>query len=421
MPREFKATPAFRHAVPLLIGIAGPPGAGKTYSALVLATGIKAHRGGPIIVIDTERDRALRYAPPEGVAANGVDHFEFMHVPFSPPFGSQDFLEAIMQQRKHKPSSIIVDSLSDEHEGEGGLLDVHDQTEARLGPASWLKPKADRRDLIGGMMQIKTPLIFCFRAREKTKPIVNEKGKQVPTNVGWTPIAPPEIVHNMDIFALLPIKSDGVPMWKGNTAYEDFSIKLPRQFQNLFPTDRAINQEMGQAMSIWALGDQKLEASTLPQSATGAAIPADPAPTAATEQSPALTADPSLTGFSDYAELLAAADDWPQISLAFAQLRASTSWKAAGAQQRTSAWAVAYRRLKQLTDGGYAFDFLSDLHAYRGYLECETDLDAIIGNRRAMGASKLFMGLDTAAKKQFDQAEEAAIVRVHALIGSEFS
>src|SRR5580692_11027969 len=119
MARDFKATVAYRHAVPLLIGLAGPPGAGKTYSALTLAAGIKAHRGGPIVLVDTERNRSLRYAPPSGVKANNVDHFDFLHVPFAPPFGSLDFLEAVMQQRAHRPSCIIIDSFSDEHEGEG--------------------------------------------------------------------------------------------------------------------------------------------------------------------------------------------------------------------------------------------------------------------------------------------------------------
>lgn len=295
MTRQFRATPATRKAVPLLIGIAGPPGAGKTYSALVIAEGIRAHRGGPVIMIDTERNRSLAYAPPAGVAADGVNHFDFMHVPFTPPFSSLDFLEAVMQQREHKPSCIVIDSFSDEHEGDGGMLDFHDKEldrmagddwskRERVGQAAWIKPKAKRLEMMNGLFQVMTPLIFCFRAREKTKQIANDKGKQVPTNIGWTPIAPPEIVHNMSLFALLPVKSDGVPMWKGNTAYEDFSIKLPRQFAGMFPEGKRIDSKMGQAMSIWALGDQKIERSD-PKSAKPAASPAktaDPAGPAST-------------------------------------------------------------------------------------------------------------------------------------------
>jgi hypothetical protein len=37
-----------------------------------------------------------------------------------------DFLQAVREQLKLKPAAIIVDTLSDEHEGEGGYLDWHD-------------------------------------------------------------------------------------------------------------------------------------------------------------------------------------------------------------------------------------------------------------------------------------------------------
>ena len=226
-----------------------------------------------MVLLDTERNRALKYAPSPGKKANGIDHFDFLHVPFAPPFGSLDFRDAVMQQRAHKPACIIIDSMSDEHEGDGGLLDMHEKNldrmagddwakRERVGQAAWIKPKAERLEMLGDFMQMMTPVIFCFRAREKVKQIKNDRGKMEPTNIGWTPIAPPEIIHSMDLFALLPIRSDGVPMWKGGTAYEDFTIKLPRQFAGLFPEGAAINQQMGQAMSIWAMGDAPVDTRT---------------------------------------------------------------------------------------------------------------------------------------------------------------
>lgn len=476
MAREFKATQAFRHAVPLLIGIAGPPGSGKTYSALTLATGIKAHRGGPIIVIDTERDRALRYAPPAGVTPNGVDHFDFLHVPFAPDFGSLDFLAAVQQQRPHRPSCIVIDSMSDEHEGEGGLLDFHDRELSRMagddwakrervGQAAWIKPKAQRLEMLNGLMQIKTPLIFCFRAREKTKQIANDRGKQVPTNIGWTPIAPPEIVHSMDIFALLPIKSDGVPMWKGNTAYEDFSIKLPRQFQNLFPADKAINRQMGQAMSVWALGDQKLDTVTDtkkgeapktddksnaqpdtrtdtnqgpqahgtaaaqaadPGSEGEAATPASEPSTATADGTPAtgddtgaadgqdapVAAEPEpVDGMVSYARAVAVATDWPTILAPLTAICKSDTWRAAAEEQRSMIRRIAFERLNELVRAGLKFDFLTDLQAWRCYIEWEVDPDAMEGNRNAIVLTDAWKALDrlpgdagTKSKMALDQA-----------------
>jgi adenylylsulfate kinase-like enzyme len=68
--RKFTANDAKREHVPLLIGLTGPSGGGKTFSALRLATGIQQVTGGDIYFIDTESRRALHYA----------DQFKFKHV-----------------------------------------------------------------------------------------------------------------------------------------------------------------------------------------------------------------------------------------------------------------------------------------------------------------------------------------------------
>lgn len=271
MTRTFTPQPATRAQVPLLLGLGGPPGAGKTYSALLLAEGIRRQRGGRIKLLDTEGGRSLAYAPRAGQAADARLTFDFDYVPFLPPYAPGDYLDAVRQLDGPDTACIVIDSMSDEHEGTGGVLDWH-ETELdrmagndwskrdRMTQAAWIKPKRARIAMVGGLMQVKTPMIFCFRAREKTKPIVTN-GKSVPTNVGWTPIAPPEIVHSMTLFALLPVKSDGVPMWKGNTAYEDFSIKLPIQFRHILTEGAPITADMGFAMSEWAMGDAAKESS----------------------------------------------------------------------------------------------------------------------------------------------------------------
>lgn len=62
--RTFEARPAVREEEPLLIGIIGPPGGGKTLSGLKIARGIQSVRGGDIVVIDTEGGRNAPAAPP---------------------------------------------------------------------------------------------------------------------------------------------------------------------------------------------------------------------------------------------------------------------------------------------------------------------------------------------------------------------
>lgn len=239
---EFAAKPAARQEEPLLIGLVGPPGGGKTLSSLKVAKGIQAVRGGPIVLIDTEGGRSRKYC----------DLIPFEIVEFQPPCRSERFLEAIKAQLPKNPAAIIVDSASEEHEGEGGYLEWHDEMIPKMGGnewAAWSKPKASRKKLISGILHIKTPLIFTFRAREKTK----QDGKKV-VNIGWQPVAPLEIVHTLDLTCILPPRADGVPVWKSEKVGEDFIIKLPNYLQPYIEQGKALNEEMGRNFALWAKG-----------------------------------------------------------------------------------------------------------------------------------------------------------------------
>src|SRR5690348_11714475 len=103
MNARFKAVPATRSEEPLLLGMIGPPGGGKSLSALKLAKGIQSVRGGPIRVIDTEGGRSRKY--------NDLIPFEIVELPNG---RSNDFLDAIKAQLPDNPAAIIVDSASDE-------------------------------------------------------------------------------------------------------------------------------------------------------------------------------------------------------------------------------------------------------------------------------------------------------------------
>src|SRR6185369_224874 len=94
----------------------------KTFSALRLATGMSKIYGDGVFVIDTEARRSLHYA----------DTFRFSHVDFKPPFGPLDYLAAIEHCISRGAKTIVVDSMSHEWEGEGGVLQMHDEETERL-------------------------------------------------------------------------------------------------------------------------------------------------------------------------------------------------------------------------------------------------------------------------------------------------
>jgi hypothetical protein len=163
--RTFTATTAKRARVPLFVGIAGPSSSGKTYSALRIATGIQRTAPGQIFVIDTEAGRALHYA----------DKFDFQHVPFSPPFNPMAYLEAVHFCISKGASVIVIDSASHLHEGEGGLLDMHEAEMDRMAGANadykrreqmkwaaWIRHKQEMKRFIQGLLQLHTNVVFCF-------------------------------------------------------------------------------------------------------------------------------------------------------------------------------------------------------------------------------------------------------------------
>lgn len=237
---NYQAQPATRHEEPLLLGMIGPPGGGKTLSALKLAKGIQSVRGGDIIVLDTEGGRARKY--------NDIVPFKIVEMP--PGARSDAFLDAINAQLTLKPAAIVVDSMSDEH---SAYLEWHDEQVPKMGGnewAAWSKPSAARKKLINGILKIKVPLIFTFRAKEKTK----QDGKKV-INIGWQPVAPLEIVHTLDLACLLPPRADGVPVWKSDKIGEDFILKLPNYLAPFIAAGEPLNEEMGAAFARWAKGE----------------------------------------------------------------------------------------------------------------------------------------------------------------------
>lgn len=271
--RTFQAgVPSVRGEEPLLIGLIGPPGGGKTFSALRLATGMRTVRLGPVVLIDTEGGRSRKYSPAPGQKASLASHtFEFLRVDMTPPFRSHDFLAAIKAQLPLNPAAIIIDTMSDEHEGEGGYLEFHDEIvntpKGKPGYvggnewAAWSAPKAARKRLISGLMQIKTPLLFTFRAREKTKTEPGRNGgKDRIVNIGFMPVAPLEIVHTLDLTCILPPRADGVPVWTSDKVGEDFVVKLPAFLAPLIQ-EGALSEATGAALARWAMGEAVAPAS----------------------------------------------------------------------------------------------------------------------------------------------------------------
>ena len=247
MPFTFR--PAVRENVPLLVGLSGGTGSGKTYTAMRLAHGIAPDT--PFAVIDTEAGRAKHYA----------DQFRFDHGDLMPPFTPDRYADAIAAADAAKYPVIVVDSTSHEWAGDGGILDAQEAELDRMAGsdwkkreackmAAWIKPKMAHKHMVQRLLQIRAHLILCFRAepkvemvREGSKMVITEKKSLVGLN-GWIPITEKNLPFELTASFLLMAERPGVPL----------PIKLQEQHRAIFPLDRPITEDAGVRLAEWAKG-----------------------------------------------------------------------------------------------------------------------------------------------------------------------
>lgn len=247
--RTFEDKPAVRESVPLLLGLAGASGSGKTWSMLRLLTGMQRVINSEIGIVDTEHKRALQYA----------DYFKFRHVAMTPPFGPLDYLAAIEYLVGKGITLIGVDSLTHEHSGEGGVMDQSDRylerfedenAKQRNFMASLKGPKLQRKRLNNAIVQMGINAVFCYRATDRIKPVPGA-GIQ---HIGWQPETTSPLVYEMVQCFLLPPGCDGKPELNPKETAERMLTKTPAQFREWFKPGFQLNEDLGQKMAEWARG-----------------------------------------------------------------------------------------------------------------------------------------------------------------------
>lgn len=255
--RQFQIIEAAREQVPLIVGLVGPTGSGKTGSSLELATGFQDIMGGDIGICDSEARRSLAYAGAP-MFSEPTRKFAFKFMDFKPPFGPQDYQAAgeylIGQGCKH----IIFDSTSHMWEGTGGVLEQHTAEVDRLMKSwncngekanfpAWNRPKQAQTAFINWMKQQPVNFIFCFRAKEKMKMVGNK-----PVEAGWQAIGGEELLYEMSLACLLLPESDGKPIW--NKTEEKGVKALAQHFRPLFKENPRLSAAVGRELAVWARG-----------------------------------------------------------------------------------------------------------------------------------------------------------------------
>lgn len=105
---------AERKQAKIKLGLQGPSGSGKTYSALLLAYGL-VQDWAKVAVIDTENHSADLYA-----------HLgDYRVLPLNRPYTPERYIQAIQACEDASMEVIIIDSITHEWDGAGGILETH--------------------------------------------------------------------------------------------------------------------------------------------------------------------------------------------------------------------------------------------------------------------------------------------------------
>jgi len=170
---------ATKHQLRARLGLTGPAGAGKTYTALQWATVLAD--GAPIAVIDTERGSARIYS----------DRFDFDVMEIAPPYNPDRASEAIVAAEENGYAVVVVDSLTHFWQGEGGTLDIKDNAAKRLGGndyAGWSAATPVLRHLIDTMLGSPLHLVATMRSKMEYVQEKDSRGKTTVRAVGMAPV-----------------------------------------------------------------------------------------------------------------------------------------------------------------------------------------------------------------------------------------
>lgn len=187
-------TPAVKAGLRARIGLAGPGGSGKTWTALTLARAF----GGRYGVVDTDHGRAALYKPP----------FSFEHLVVS-SFDPAELPKMVAAAAEARLDTLIVDHSSAFWSGRDGMLEQVDRATSRAGRTDkvgvgWNEMRPVERAMWEALLGYPGHVIVTMRQRtEWTFERNPDTGKTVPRRVGLAPEQRGDVDCEFDVFGVL--------------------------------------------------------------------------------------------------------------------------------------------------------------------------------------------------------------------------
>jgi hypothetical protein len=223
---------AERKQAVIKFALQGPSGSGKTYSSLLLGYGLVGN-WNQIAVIDTENNSSHLYS--------NLGSYNVLSL--SEPFSPERYIEALEFCEKAGMSAIIIDSISQEWEGAGGIIETHSNM-AGNSFTNWNRMTPRHNAFVQKILQSTCHVIATIRSKQDYV-LTDKNGKMVPEKVGLKGVTRDGMDYEFTLVFDLDIKH---------------LATTSKDRTNLFtnPLPFTITEQTGSKIRIWCMGEELL-------------------------------------------------------------------------------------------------------------------------------------------------------------------
>lgn len=209
----------------LKILLSGLSGLGKTWGALEIATGLEKDPS-KIALIDSEAGSGKLYC----------QQFDYRYAEITTPFSPEHFTHVLEDAVQQKFTCVIIDSLSHEWIGEGGMLDIASSAQQSIY-GGWGTATPRHNKFMSQLMALPIHVICTVRVKSEYEIVKNWKGKEMPQKTSrMIPVQKEGIEYEFTLFLQL-ISTGNAAVLKDRT--------------NSLPDNISIDRKLGEKLQEW--------------------------------------------------------------------------------------------------------------------------------------------------------------------------
>lgn len=155
-----------------------PSGGGKSYGALRVAKGLTE-----ALSKDTGNEERIAYIGSEGSRDKYyADEFDYDLLQLKNPFTPESYIDAIDEAIDSGYKVIVIDSITHEWTGKGGMLEIHSKMSGN-SYTNWSKLTPRHEKFVDKILDSEAFIVATVRGKDKYV-LEEQNGKQVPRKVG---------------------------------------------------------------------------------------------------------------------------------------------------------------------------------------------------------------------------------------------